>query len=65
MKAKVQNNDGRPRKERGAKRKIIQIEAASANEMLLALCDDGSVWRCELNTGEAIEWLPVDGIPQE
>lgn len=51
-----------------AKRKIIQVavtQDATSDPMIsvVALCDDGTVWRTALNHGWS-EWKPLPPVPQ-
>jgi hypothetical protein len=56
-------------------RKIIQIAVASGSDgneevsgwcpLLLALCDDGTLWSFDLDDREENEWSPLPSVPQE
>ena len=60
MKAKIQNK-GRQLKERGAKRKIVQI--TSNRGMLRILCDDGTVWWKPKS--RPLDWQRLEEILQD
>lgn len=48
-------------------RNIIQISVASeeANDILIVLCDDNTVWALFNPMKDQSEWLKIKSVPQE